>query len=72
MRDRQIDVVALEGNAPAVVARIPVKGNPNRMVLNRAGSRLYVASDNADVDLGDRHGERSGAGRDPHDRSARR
>ena len=49
MRDREIDVVALDDHAPAVAARIPVKGNPNRMVLNRAGSRLYVASDNADV-----------------------
>ncbi|MDE2448305.1 MAG: beta-propeller fold lactonase family protein [Gammaproteobacteria bacterium] len=49
MRDREIDVVALDDPAPAVVARIPVKGNPNRMVLNRAGSRLYAASDNADV-----------------------
>jgi YVTN family beta-propeller protein len=49
MRDRQIDVIDLQGRAPAVVARIPVKGNPNRMVLNHAGSRLYVASDNADV-----------------------
>ncbi|HEY2037407.1 MAG TPA: YncE family protein, partial [Steroidobacteraceae bacterium] len=49
MRDREIDVVDLADQAPAVTARIPVKGNPNRMVLNRAGSRLYVASDNADV-----------------------
>jgi DNA-binding beta-propeller fold protein YncE len=49
MRDREIDIVDLAGRAPAVVARIPVKGNPNRMVLNHAGSRLYVASDNADV-----------------------
>jgi len=49
MRDRQIDVVDLAAAAPAVSARIPVRGNPNRMVLNRAGSRLYVASDNADV-----------------------
>jgi DNA-binding beta-propeller fold protein YncE len=49
MRDRQIDVVRLAGQAPAVLARISVEGNPNRMVLNRAGSRLYVASDNADV-----------------------
>jgi YVTN family beta-propeller protein len=47
MRDRQIDVVDLA--AAAVRARIAVKGNPNRMVLNRAGTRLYVASDNADV-----------------------
>ncbi|MDE2050935.1 MAG: beta-propeller fold lactonase family protein, partial [Gammaproteobacteria bacterium] len=49
MRDREIDVIDLAAPAPAVLARIPVKGNPNRMVLNRAGSRLYVASDNADV-----------------------
>ncbi len=49
MRDREIDVVDLQGSEPAVAARIPVKGNPNRMVLNRAGTRLYVASDNADV-----------------------
>jgi YVTN family beta-propeller protein len=49
MRDREIDVVDLQASAPAVVGRIPVKGNPNRMVLNRAGSRLYVASDNTDV-----------------------
>jgi DNA-binding beta-propeller fold protein YncE len=49
MRDRQIDVVDLAGRLPVVVARIPVRGNPNRMVLSRDGSRLYVASDNADV-----------------------
>ena len=49
MRDRQIDVIDLASAAPGVIARIPVRGNPNRLVLNRAGSRLYVASDNADV-----------------------
>ena len=49
MRDREIDAVDLGRPRPAVVARIAVEGNPNRMVLNRAGSRLYVASDNADV-----------------------
>jgi YVTN family beta-propeller protein len=49
MRDREVDVIDLAGAAPTVSARIAVKGNPNRMLLNRAGSRLYVASDNADV-----------------------
>jgi YVTN family beta-propeller protein len=49
MRDREIDVVDLEARKPGVIARIPVRGNPNRMVLDRGGSRLYVASDNADV-----------------------
>jgi DNA-binding beta-propeller fold protein YncE len=49
VRDREIDVVSLAAAAPLVIARIAVEGNPNRMVLDRAGSRLYVASDNADV-----------------------
>ncbi|MDE2493593.1 MAG: beta-propeller fold lactonase family protein [Alphaproteobacteria bacterium] len=49
MRDREIDVVNLAGVPPGVTARIPVEGNPNRMVLNRAGTRLFVTSDNADV-----------------------
>jgi len=49
MRDREIDVIDLAGSTPSVSARIRVEGNPNRLVLNRAGSRLYVASDNADV-----------------------
>lgn len=49
MRDRQVDVVDLARPRPAVVSRIPVEGNPNRMVLNRSGSRLYVVSDNDDV-----------------------
>jgi YVTN family beta-propeller protein len=49
MRDREIDVVNLASATPAVIARIPVRGNPNRMALSRGGSRLYVASDNADV-----------------------
>lgn len=49
MRDREIDVVDLGGAMPTVAARIPVEGNPNRLLLNRAGSRLYVTSDNADI-----------------------
>jgi len=49
MRDREVDVVNLAGASPTVTARIAVEGNPNRMVLNRSGSRLYVASDNADI-----------------------
>jgi YVTN family beta-propeller protein len=49
MRDREIDVVRLTGARPAVTVRIAVAGNPNRLVLNRSGTRLYVASDNADL-----------------------
>ena len=34
---------------PAVVARIPVKGQPNKMTLNKAQSLLYVAEDQSDT-----------------------
>jgi YVTN family beta-propeller protein len=43
VRDRQIVVV--QNNA--VVARIAVPGQPNKMVLNKAQSLLYVAQDNS-------------------------
>ena len=45
-RDREIDVIA--GTVPKVIARIPVRGTPNRMILNRAGTLLFVAADNDD------------------------
>ncbi len=45
-RDREIVIVNLAG--PYVVGRIPVLGNPNKMVLNKAATRLYVTTDNAD------------------------
>lgn len=48
IRDREIDVVSL-GGVPAVTARIPVKGQPNKMTLNKAQSLLYVAVDQADT-----------------------
>jgi len=48
-RDREVVVLDISGNTPAVLTRIPVKGNPNKMVLNGAQTRLYVASDNADI-----------------------
>ncbi|MBO0911792.1 MAG: bifunctional YncE family protein/alkaline phosphatase family protein [Acidobacteria bacterium] len=47
VRDREIVVVDFAGD-PRVVARIPVPGQPNRMVLNRNQSRLFVAEDNTD------------------------
>ena len=46
-RDREIVVVDL--TTASVTARIPVDGNPNKMILNRDQSRLFVAIDNADV-----------------------
>jgi len=49
LRDREIDVVNLEGGTPAVMARIPVKGQPNKMTLNAAQTRLYVAEDESDT-----------------------
>ena len=49
LRDREIDVVNLDGKTPAVIARIPVKGQPNKMTLNAAQTRLYVAEDESDT-----------------------
>jgi YVTN family beta-propeller protein len=46
-RDREIDVVALTP-APRVTARIAVAGNPNRLLLDRAQTRLFVSADNSD------------------------
>ncbi len=48
-RDREIVVVDISGSVPSVRTRIAVQGNPNKMVLNRAQTLLYVASDNADA-----------------------
>ncbi|MFN7997180.1 MAG: hypothetical protein U0Q18_26430 [Bryobacteraceae bacterium] len=48
IRDREIDVVSL-GATPAVTSRIPVAGQPNKMTLNAAQSRLYVAEDQSDT-----------------------
>src|SRR6202040_3560111 len=47
-RDREIVVVQL-GVTPYVVSRIPVPGQPNRVLLNRAQDRLFAALDNADA-----------------------
>ncbi len=47
LRDREIVVVAL-APSPHVTGRIRVDGNPNHLILNRDGTRLFVASDNAD------------------------
>ncbi|HQT63716.1 MAG TPA: bifunctional YncE family protein/alkaline phosphatase family protein [Acidocella sp.] len=47
LRDREIDVVALSAT-PHVTARIKLHGNPLGLVLNQAGSLLYVACDNSD------------------------
>jgi DNA-binding beta-propeller fold protein YncE len=48
MRDREIDVVSL-GSTLKVTGRIPVKGEPVKMTMNKAQSRLYVAEDMSDT-----------------------
>jgi DNA-binding beta-propeller fold protein YncE len=47
-RDREIDVLSLAGGVLTLTSRIPVKGNPEKMILNQAQSKLYVAVANAD------------------------
>lgn len=54
IRDREIDVVPLSSSnlkVPQlqVTERIPVKGQPNKMVLNAAQTLLYVAEDQSDT-----------------------
>jgi DNA-binding beta-propeller fold protein YncE len=48
LRDREIVVVGL-GNTPGVIDRIKVKGNPNKMILNRAQNLLFATEDNSDL-----------------------
>ena len=48
IRDREIVVVNLNWT-PSVTTRIPVKGQPNKMTLNAAQSRLYVVEDQSDT-----------------------
>jgi DNA-binding beta-propeller fold protein YncE len=47
-RDREIVVVSLVGR-PAILKRIRIEGNPNKMVLDRAQERLFVTADNSDL-----------------------
>ena len=48
VRDRELVVLGFNGDVPSVVGRIKLAGQPNKMILNGKGSRLYVASDNTD------------------------
>jgi DNA-binding beta-propeller fold protein YncE len=51
LRDREIVIVGL-GSDPKVRERLPVKGSPNKMVLNKAQNLLYIAEDFSDtIDL---------------------
>lgn len=49
LRDREIDVIDIaQPTAPVLRARIPVAGNPNSLILNAGGTRLFVSADNSD------------------------
>lgn len=51
-RDREVVVIDIaDDDGMFVVGRIPSRGQPNKMVLDAARSRLYVASDNSDTVL---------------------
>jgi YVTN family beta-propeller protein len=48
-RDREIVVLKLVNGALSFNTRIPVQGNPNKLKLNAAQTKLFVASNNADA-----------------------
>jgi DNA-binding beta-propeller fold protein YncE len=48
LRDREIVVLGLAGDVPSVQGRIKITGQPNKMILDRQGGRLYAAVDNSD------------------------
>ena len=48
VRDREIDVLNFANDALTLSTRIPVAGNPERMVLNAAQSKLFVVAANSD------------------------
>ena len=48
VRDREIVVIKLQPTNPVVAGRIALRGNPNRMVLDKTQTKLYVALDNTD------------------------
>ncbi len=48
VRDREIDVLNFAGGVLTLSTRIPVAGNPERMVLNAAQTKLFVVAANSD------------------------
>ena len=48
VRDREIDVLNFSNGALTLTNRIPVSGNPEKMILNRAQSKLFVVAANSD------------------------
>jgi DNA-binding beta-propeller fold protein YncE len=52
IRDREVDVIdisrALSSGTVSLIARIPVAGSPNNVVLKASTNELFVAEDNSD------------------------
>jgi len=48
VRDREIDLLNFSNGALSLTNRIPVSGNPEKMILNRAQSKLFVVAANSD------------------------
>jgi len=48
VRDREIDVLNLADGVLTLTNRIPVAGNPGKMILNAAQSELFVVANNSD------------------------
>jgi len=48
VRDREIDVLTLSNGVLSLSTRIPVSGNPGKMILNKAQTELFVVASNSD------------------------
>ena len=48
-RDREIDVLNLVRGVLMLTKRIPVDGNPGKMILNKVQSQLFVTANNSDA-----------------------
>jgi len=48
VRDREIVVVNIAASSPTITTRIPVKGQPLKMILNKAENTLFAALDTTD------------------------
>ncbi len=49
IRDREIVVLNISGATPTLIKRIPLNGKPNKMILNKAQSLLFAATDVTDT-----------------------
>ena len=49
LRDREIDVLRVGPSAITVTGRIKLAGQPNHLLLDKSGKRLFTTSDNSDT-----------------------